>query len=104
MAHRKRCGAVAEWSKALAWKVSMGQKPIEGSNPSRSATPKSLILHSFLTFHVSRECAPLLPVIGTGERRGLETAFRECREILPGGIGQYRFSPRREAARVQRAS
>ena len=32
------CGAVAEWSKALAWKVSMGQKPIEGSNPSRSAT------------------------------------------------------------------
>ena len=33
-----RCGAVAEWSKALAWKVSMGQKPIEGSNPSRSAT------------------------------------------------------------------
>ena len=32
-----RCGAVAEWSKALAWKVSMGQKPIEGSNPSRSA-------------------------------------------------------------------
>jgi hypothetical protein len=32
-----QCGAVAEWSKALAWKVSMGQKPIEGSNPSRSA-------------------------------------------------------------------
>ncbi len=32
------CGAVAEWSKALAWKVSMGQKLIEGSNPSRSAT------------------------------------------------------------------
>jgi hypothetical protein len=29
---------VAEWSKALAWKVSMGQKPIEGSNPSRSAS------------------------------------------------------------------
>jgi hypothetical protein len=33
----KQCGAVAEWSKALAWKVSMGQKLIEGSNPSRSA-------------------------------------------------------------------
>ncbi len=32
------CGAVAEWSKALAWKVSMGQKLIEGSNPSRSAS------------------------------------------------------------------
>ena len=29
---------MAEWSKALAWKVSMGQKPIEGSNPSVSAT------------------------------------------------------------------
>ena len=33
-----RCGAVAEWSKAHAWKVCMGQKLIEGSNPSRSAT------------------------------------------------------------------
>src|SRR6185369_9513185 len=30
-------GAVAEWSKALAWKVSIRQKRIEGSNPSRSA-------------------------------------------------------------------
>jgi hypothetical protein len=30
---------VAEWSKALAWKVSMRQNRIEGSNPSRSATP-----------------------------------------------------------------
>jgi hypothetical protein len=29
---------VAEWSKALAWKVSIRQKRIEGSNPSRSAT------------------------------------------------------------------
>lgn len=37
------CGAVAEWSKALAWKVSIRQNRIEGSNPSRSATlgPKS---------------------------------------------------------------
>ena len=33
------CGAVAEWSKALAWKVSIRQKRIEGSNPSRSAIP-----------------------------------------------------------------
>ncbi len=32
-----QCGAVAEWSKALAWKVSIRQKRIEGSNPSRSA-------------------------------------------------------------------
>ena len=30
-------GAVAEWSKALAWKVRIRQKRIEGSNPSRSA-------------------------------------------------------------------
>src|SRR3954451_6674864 len=34
-----RCGAVAEWSKALAWKVSIRQNRIEGSNPSRSANP-----------------------------------------------------------------
>ena len=30
---------MAEWSKALAWKVSIRQKRIEGSNPSRSANP-----------------------------------------------------------------
>ncbi len=35
--HLQACGAVAEWSKALAWKVSIRQKRIEGSNPSRSA-------------------------------------------------------------------
>ena len=29
---------MAEWSKALAWKVSIRHKRIEGSNPSRSAT------------------------------------------------------------------
>ena len=28
---------MAEWSKALAWKVSIRQNRIEGSNPSRSA-------------------------------------------------------------------
>ncbi len=32
-----QCGAVAEWSKALAWKVSIRQKRIQGSNPCRSA-------------------------------------------------------------------
>lgn len=32
-----RIGAVAEWSKADAWKVCIGQKPIVGSNPTRSA-------------------------------------------------------------------
>src|SRR5690606_4489322 len=31
------CGAVAEWSKAHAWKVCIRQPRIEGSNPSRSA-------------------------------------------------------------------
>ena len=36
--HPAICGAVAEWSKALAWKVSIRQNRIEGSNPSRSAT------------------------------------------------------------------
>ena len=36
-----QCGAVAEWSKALAWKVSIRQKRIVGSNPTRSATPPS---------------------------------------------------------------
>jgi len=40
------CGAVAEWSKALAWKVSMRQNRIEGSNPSRSATLLSTHIHS----------------------------------------------------------
>ena len=29
---------MAEWSKALAWKVSIRQNRIEGSNPSRSAS------------------------------------------------------------------
>ena len=37
-AFRAKCGAVAEWSKALAWKVSIRQNRIEGSNPSRSAS------------------------------------------------------------------
>ncbi len=34
---------MAEWSKALAWKVSIRQNRIEGSNPSVSAiSPQSL--------------------------------------------------------------
>src|SRR5437588_11905788 len=37
-AFQANCGAVAEWSKALAWKVSIRQNRIEGSNPSRSAS------------------------------------------------------------------
>ena len=36
------CGAVAEWSKAYAWKAYIrAQTRIEGSNPSRSASPLS---------------------------------------------------------------
>lgn len=35
---------MAEWSKALAWKVSIRQKRIEGSNPSRSAKAASKLL------------------------------------------------------------
>jgi hypothetical protein len=42
----KEHGDVAEWSKALAWKVSIRQKRIEGSNPSVSArTPSAGVLH-----------------------------------------------------------
>src|SRR5436190_17957293 len=41
------CGAVAEWSKALAWKVSIRQNRIEGSNPSRSAKPLFRVLTDF---------------------------------------------------------
>ncbi len=67
-----------------------------GSNPTLSATYKSLIWHYFSELQMSRGSAPLLPVIGTGERRGMATTSPECRMILPGGIGQYRFSPRRE--------
>jgi hypothetical protein len=40
-AFQAKCGAVAEWSKALAWKVSIRQNRIEGSNPSRSAIPRA---------------------------------------------------------------
>ena len=36
---------MAEWSKALAWKVSIRQKRIEGSNPSRSANFPSVSVH-----------------------------------------------------------
>ena len=41
-----KCGAVAEWSKALAWKVSIRQNRIEGSNPSRSAKDCSIAVRS----------------------------------------------------------
>ena len=40
---------MAEWSKALAWKVSIRQNRIEGSNPSRSATFASVDLGEAVT-------------------------------------------------------
>ncbi len=40
------CGGVAEWSKALAWKVSIPQKGIEGSNPSSSAIFLFALIHN----------------------------------------------------------
>ncbi len=46
------CGAVAEWSKALAWKVSIRQKRIEGSNPSRSAN----IFNNLFILNACMEC------------------------------------------------
>src|SRR5690349_2683884 len=49
-----KCGAVAEWSKALAWKVSIRQNRIEGSNPSRSAT--SLRLRSAVRARAAIAC------------------------------------------------
>ena len=45
------CGAVAEWSKAHAWKVCMGQKLIVGSNPTRSA----IYIIDFSLFFTDRE-------------------------------------------------
>jgi hypothetical protein len=51
-------GAVAEWSKALAWKVSIRQNRIEGSNPSRSATrPKSLENKGEVRARTAQKCA-----------------------------------------------
>jgi hypothetical protein len=50
----KEHGDVAEWSKALAWKVSIRQKRIEGSNPSVSASLrlcKSAIFQQTIEIH-----------------------------------------------------
>jgi hypothetical protein len=60
------CGAVAEWSKALAWKVSIRQKRIEGSNPSRSASDPQ---HLSLITVARREGAGLA---------GLRGLIRQC--------------------------
>ena len=56
-----RGGAVAEWSKALAWKVSIRQNRIEGSNPSRSAS---------FTLKMAQNSANLRPETVRTEIRG----------------------------------
>ncbi len=47
-----QCGAVAEWSKALAWKVSIRQKRIQGSNPCRSASHPQIVRYRCLVGEV----------------------------------------------------
>lgn len=50
-------GAVAEWSKALAWKVSIRQKRIQGSNPCRSAKQSAFCrIADLLTREMARFC------------------------------------------------
>ena len=63
-------GAVAEWSKAHAWKVCIGQPPIVGSNPTRSAINSSterIIISEFAGLPVHGMLAPLV-------RDGFQTA------------------------------
>ncbi len=50
---------MAEWSKALAWKVSIRQKRIEGSNPSVSATTLLNIKHADAVREIARVRAVL---------------------------------------------
>jgi hypothetical protein len=73
------CGAVAEWSKALAWKVSIRHNRIEGSNPSRSATPTSSNVQLY------RHCLALMIAMDATNRRfsafaseGTENAVVTC--------------------------
>ena len=61
------CGDVAEWSKALAWKVSIRQKRIEGSNPSVSAR-----------FSCGIVCRCHLPIDAQTTMRAGETSVRRC--------------------------
>lgn len=72
-------GAVAEWSKALAWKVSIRQKRIEGSNPSRSA---SCAIAGSAT---EREIASI-----GGERPITRSASIELRDLrIAAAVGTY---------------
>ena len=55
-------GAVAEWSKALAWKVSIRQNRIEGSNPSRSAISELFSPDTWLTYRTGEMVYNLDPL------------------------------------------
>src|SRR5437763_10383158 len=109
-AFQGKCGAVAEWSKALAWKVSIRQNRIEGSNPSRSATRSSLIQeteHGLVHWRLLVRRRPVCGV-GTALQSGplplprLPQASRcvvSCVRDLPGGCG----GDRGRNTRVRRA-
>lgn len=79
--HKGACGAVAEWSKAHAWKVCIRQKRIEGSNPSRSAINPQ---HPSQLSGAARNAAELAALTlairnRRPERAGLQAPFRLLR-------------------------
>ena len=86
---KQACGAVAEWSKAHAWKVCIRQKRIVGSNPTRSATKSS----SFRTnvkesVTVARNCGI---VVGNGTESDREWRFLRSNAVtfLRSLLAQY---------------
>ena len=58
---------MAEWSKALAWKVSIRQKRIVGSNPTRSASKSMLCEINSLFLEIRGASAPGSVPLGTAE-------------------------------------
>ena len=86
---------MAEWSKALAWKVSIRQNRIEGSNPSRSA------IYALQAMSIiAMDCRNSLKNLSfSGE--GMSAVFRHAQrsrgtlggtELQHGGIGLLRGS------------
>ena len=67
---------MAEWSKAHAWKVCIGQKPIVGSNPTRSAKHPQ---------HLS-------PIAGTHGKGAEQASLRQPIRHWP--LGESRFRER----------
>lgn len=67
------------------------QKHSEGSNLSRSATVKSLILQHFLALNDTRGNARLSRAVGTRERRIHARKTSKWPGILPEQVEQYRF-------------